>query len=113
MTDKDPDQPDVRAAREQMLARHKLIEAIIRNNELQLRNESARGGAEIEMHCALRDAEQLGGAATAEVERLKARVATLKAEHARLVAEREWLNAALLEFEQGPSTAEHQRSGHA
>ena len=42
-------------ARDRMIARHKLIEAMIRNNELQLRNESARGGAEIEMHCALRD----------------------------------------------------------
>ncbi len=45
-------------ARERMIARHKLIEAMIRNNELQLKNESARGGAEIERACALRDAER-------------------------------------------------------
>ena len=31
-----------------MLARHKLIEGMIRNNEMQLKNESARGGAEID-----------------------------------------------------------------
>jgi hypothetical protein len=118
MTNKDSDSDQAaqtQAARERMLARHKLIEAIIRNNELQLRNESARGGAEIEMHCALRDAElpDAGPEAAAELERLTARVAMLKTEHARLVAEREWLNAALLEFETGPSSAEHQRSGHA
>jgi hypothetical protein len=29
------------------------------------------------------------------------------------VAEREWLNASLLEFESGPSATERQRSGHA
>jgi hypothetical protein len=47
---------ELEKARERMIARHKLIEAMIRNNELQLKNESARGGAEIERACALRDA---------------------------------------------------------
>ena len=42
-------------ARQRMMARHKLIEGMIRNNELQLKNESARGGAEIEHACAMRD----------------------------------------------------------
>ena len=42
-------------ARDRMIARHRLIEGIIRNNEMQLRNESARGGAEIELECARRD----------------------------------------------------------
>ena len=37
---------ELERGRQRMLARHKLIEAMIRNNELQLRNESARGGAE-------------------------------------------------------------------
>jgi hypothetical protein len=102
-------------ARDRMIARHKLIEAMIRNNELQLRNESARGGAEIEMHCALRDNALPGAGVEAmlETERASARFQALQVEHERLVAEREWLNVALLEFESGPSTDEHKRSGHA
>jgi hypothetical protein len=102
-------------ARERMIARHKLIEAMIRNNELQLRNESARGGAEIELHCALRDNALPGAGAEAivELERATARFRALLVEHERLVAERVWLNASLLEFESGPSTEEHKRSGHA
>ena len=42
-------------ARDRMIARHRLIESIIRNNEMQLKNDSARGGAEIELECAKRD----------------------------------------------------------
>ena len=34
-------------------------------------------------------------------------------EGARLVAERQWLNAALLKFDSSPSDDEHKRSGHA
>jgi hypothetical protein len=106
---------ELQRAEERMVARHKLIEGMIRNNELQLKNESARGGAEIEFECALRDAAQAGAGseARAELERVKARLQTLRDEHQRLVAEREWLNASLLEFESGPSPGEHQRSGHA
>jgi hypothetical protein len=106
---------ELQRAQERMVARHKLIEGMIRNNELQLKNESARGGAEIELECALRDAAQAeaGSEARAELERVKARLQTLRDEHQRLVAEREWLNASLLEFESGPSSGEHQRSGHA
>jgi hypothetical protein len=102
-------------ARERMVARHKLVDGMIRNNEQQLKNESARGGAEIERACALRDAALpgAGAAAQAEVERIAVRLRTLEEEHQRLVAEREWLNASLLEFEGGPSKHEHQRSGHA
>lgn len=37
----------------------------------------------------------------------------LQEEHRRLVAEREWLNTSLLEIDNGPSSDEHQRSGHA
>ena len=97
-----------------MLARHKLIEAMIRNNEMQLKNESARGGAEIELECARRDVAQgVAGRAQAEMERMTARLQELQQEHQRLVAEREWLNASLLEFESGPSANEHQRSGHS
>jgi len=106
---------ELERARERMLARHKLIEGMIRNNEMQLKNESARGGAEIELECAKRDVAQIGAGAEAqaELERATARLQALREDHQRLVTEREWLNAALLEFESGPSANEHQRSGHA
>jgi hypothetical protein len=42
-----------------------------------------------------------------------ARLQGLREEHQRLVAEREWLNVSLLEFENGPSADEQQRSGHS
>ena len=102
---------ELQRARERMIARHKLIDGMIRNNEMQLKNESARGGAEIELECAMRDMARPG--AGAELERATARLQALREEHQRLVAEREWLNASLLEFESGPSSGEHQRSGHA
>jgi hypothetical protein len=106
---------ELERARERMLARHKLIEGMILNNEMQLKNESARGGAEIEFECARRDVAQgdAGPGARAELERATARLQALRDERQRLVAEREWLNASLLEFESGPSSGEHQRSGHA
>ena len=106
---------ELEQARERMLARHKLIEGMIRNNELQLKNESARGGAEIELECARRDVAKGDArpAAQAELEKATARLQALQEEHQRLVAEREWLNASLLEFENGPSVNEHQRSGHS
>lgn len=110
------DRLDREAARASMLARHRLIEAIIRNNEAQLRNDSARGGAEIELHCALRDSRLPGASedAEAEVERLTARFKALQDEHDRLVAEREWLNVSLLEFDAGPQGGgTHYRSGNA
>ncbi|MFT4279490.1 MAG: hypothetical protein QM576_24340 [Rhodopseudomonas sp.] len=112
----DADRSDRDAARASMLARHRLIEAIIRNNEAQLRNDSARGGAEIELHCALRDSKlpDAGTEATAEVERMTARLRQLRDEHERLVAEREWLNASLLEFDAGPQGGGHNhRTGNA
>ncbi|CAL78099.1 hypothetical protein BRADO4352 [Bradyrhizobium sp. ORS 278] len=102
-------------ARDRMIARHRLIEGIIRNNEMQLRNESARGGAEIELECARRDVARSegGSAATAELERLMDRLSQLRDEHTRLVAEREWLNQALLEFDSTPTDDDHKRTGHA
>ena len=106
---------ELQRAHERMIARHKLIEAIIRNNEMQLKNESARGGAEIELECARRDAAQAGaGSETrSELEKAAARLQALRDEHQRLVAEREWLNESLLEYEAGPSSGADQRSGHA
>lgn len=102
-------------ARDRMIARHKLIEGIIRNNELQLRNESARGGAEIELACARRDLARAGGdsAARDEFDRVVDRLGKLRDEHARLVAEREWLNHALLEFDSTPTDDDHKHTGHA
>src|SRR5712672_4659088 len=99
---------ELERARERMLARHKLIEGMIRNNEMQLKNESARGGAEIELEWARRDVarEDAGVGAQTELERATARLQALQEEHQRLVAEREWLNASLLEFESGPSPGE-------
>jgi predicted ribosome quality control (RQC) complex YloA/Tae2 family protein len=91
-----------RVARESMMARHKLIEAMIDNNMRQLKFDSARCGADIERACALRDIER--GAddrepteRLAEVER---RIERLEEEHRSLVAEREWLNRSLLEFDE-------------
>src|ERR1700730_733805 len=106
---------ELQRARERMIARQRLIERIIRNNEMQLKNESARGGAEIELECAMRDVGRVdaGTEARAELERVTARLQALREAHQRLVAEREWLNASLLEFESGPSSDEHRRSGHA
>ena len=106
---------ELERARQRMLARHKLIEGIIRNNEMQLKNESARGGTEIELECARRDVARggTGAEAQAELERATARLQALQEEHRRLVAEREWLNTSLLEFEGDPSSGEHQRSGHS
>ena len=89
------------AARESMLARHKLIEAMIDNNLRQLKFDSARGGAEIERACALRDVER-GGDDSEPTERLAeidGRIERLEDEHRSLVAEREWLNRSLLEFD--------------
>jgi hypothetical protein len=105
---------ELERSRQRMIVRHKLIEAMIGNNEAQLKNESARGGAEIERECALRDAALPGAGAQAQVEleTATARLRALEEERRRLVAEREWLNASLLEFESGPSADEHKRAGH-
>ena len=105
----------VEAARERMVARHKLIEGMIRNNELQLKNESARGGAQLEFECAKRDANAPGAGADAQaaVETAARRFKVLEDEHRKLVAEREFLNTSLLEFESGSSDQEHKRSGHS
>jgi hypothetical protein len=106
---------ELERARERMIARHKLIEAMIRNNELQLKNERARGGAEIEHACALRDASAPGAADASRTQLGAAtqRLRELEVERDRLVSEREWLNASLLEYENGPSASEHERAGHA
>jgi hypothetical protein len=106
---------ELELARQHMLDRHKLIMGMIQNNEQQLKNESARGGAEIEREVALRNITFSGDNAEAQAElaAVTARLHQLQEEHRRLVVEREWLNTSLLEFESGPSSSEHQRAGHS
>lgn len=106
---------EIELARQRMLERHKLIMGMIQNNEMQLKNESARGGAEIERECAVRDSglPNAGADALQYLKSVTARLQSLEEERRRLVAEREWLNASLLEFESGPSAQEHQRAGHS
>ena len=89
------------AGRESMLARHKLIEAMIDNNLRQLKFDSARGGADIERACALRDIERGRGdpEPTERLAEIDRRMERLEDEHRSLVAEREWLNRSLLEFD--------------
>jgi hypothetical protein len=89
------------AARESMLARHKLIEAMIDNNLRQLKFDSARGGADIERACALRDVERDGDASepTERLAEIDRRIERLEDEHRSLVVERQWLNKSLLEFD--------------
>ena len=91
-----------RAGRETMLARHKLIEAMIDNNLRQLKFDSARGGADIERACALRDIGQGDGDSepTERLAEIDRRIERLEDEHRSLVAEREWLNKSLLEFDE-------------
>jgi hypothetical protein len=95
------------SARESMIARQKLIEAMIDNNMRQLKFDSAHGGAEIERAWAVREIS-LRGDDPALVERLAeidARLARLEEEHRGLVAEREWLNKSLLEFDDRAAAA--------
>jgi hypothetical protein len=97
----EPETDASRVGRKSMLARHKLIEAMIDNNLRQLKFDSARGGADIERACALRDIER-GGDDSEPTERLAEidrRIERLEEEHRSLVAEREWLNRSLLEFD--------------
>jgi len=95
------------SARESMIARQKLIEAMIDNNMRQLKFDSAHGGAEIERAWAVREIS-LRGDDPALVERLAEidrRLARLEEEHRGLVAEREWLNKSLLEFDDRAAAA--------
>ena len=66
-----------------MLARHKLIEAMIDNNLRQLKFDSARGGADIERACALRDIERGGGdpEPTERLAEIDRRIERLEDEH--------------------------------
>jgi len=77
------------------------------------RNESARGGAEIDRECALRDVALGIAGASAELAQVSDRLQALRTDKERLVAEREWLNSSLLEFENDQSASDQQRSGNA
>lgn len=91
-----------RKDRESMLARHKLIEAMIDNNLRQLKFDTAWCGADIERACVLRDMERAGDdrELAERLVELDRRIERLEEEHRSLVAEREWLNKSLLEFDE-------------
>ena len=78
-----------------------MIEAMIDNNMRQMKADNARAGAEIERECALRDIalDAANLEATDQLAAIGLRLAVLDEERRRLIAEREWLNNALLEFE--------------
>ena len=89
---------------------------MIDNNLRQLKFDSARGGADIERACALRDIERGGGDSepTERLAEIDRRIEQLEDEHRTLVAEREWLNRSLLEFDDqaaGKSEVSHMNAG--
>jgi hypothetical protein len=106
---------ELQRAQARMIARDRLIDEIVDNNEMQIKNGHARGGAEIELACAVRGAAhaEAGSDAHAELERAIAGLERLREERRRLVTEREWLNTSLLEIDNGPSSGDHECSGHA
>jgi hypothetical protein len=108
----EPEVDASQAGRESMLARHKLIEAMIDNNLRQLKFDSARGGADIERACALRDIGRGDGDSepTERLAEINHRIERLEEEHRTLVAEREWLNRSLLEFDDQATTNQRFRT---
>ena len=106
------DDEQKRIARESMLARQKLIEAMIDNNMRQLKFESARGGAEIERAWAVREIARGGDLALAEsLAEIDQRLERLDDDHRRLVAERDWLNKSLLEFDDDAAAGRGENKG--
>jgi hypothetical protein len=108
----EPEVDASQAGRESMLARYKLIEAMIDNNLRQLKFDSARGGADIERACALRDIGRGDGDSepTERLGEINRRIERLEEEHRTLVAEREWLNRSLLEFDDQATTNQRFRT---
>ena len=107
------DDEEKRIARESMLARQTLIEAMIDNNMRQLKFESARGGAEIERAWVVREMSRDGGdpALAETLAEIDSRMESLDDDHRRLIAEREWLNKALLEFDDEAAANREQSRG--
>jgi len=102
-----------RTARESMLARQKLIEAMIDNNMRQLRFDSAFGGADIERAWALRElaGDSSNQSLIEQLAEIELRLERLGEDQARLVAEREWLNKALLEFDDQAAASRGENRG--
>jgi hypothetical protein len=71
---------ELQRARDRMIARDSLIDEMVDNNEMQIKNEHARGGAEIELACTVRDAAraEAGSDAHAELELAIARLEMLQ-----------------------------------
>ena len=89
------------ADKARMVERHKLVVNIIDVNSQQLRCESAIAGLDIERACALRDAASLAAAGDGKsvIAALDKKMAALSDESQRLATQREFLNAALSEFD--------------
>jgi hypothetical protein len=90
-----------RQAKASVRARQQLIEKMIDNNTRQLRLDSAWAGADIERAGVLRDCARDAGdrGAAARLEDVNRRIAALEEQRDRLVAEREWLNKSLIDFD--------------
>lgn len=88
-------------------ARFRLIEKLMDVNSRQLRCDSALAGADIELARLRRDAAVAGAPPELadQVEAQAQRHAALEGQRQRLVVEREWLDAALAEFDTGEAPA--------
>lgn len=98
-----------------MIERHKLVVNIIDINSRQLRCESAIAGLDIERACAIRDAALPGALPDVQsvIAVLDQRMTALSDESQRLATQREFLNAALSEFDAGASVADDDPIGRA
>ena len=107
------DDEEQRIARASMIARQKLIEAMIDNTLRQIKFESARGGAEIERAWTMREiAQERNDPALIErLAEIDQRLERFDDEHRRLVAEREWLNKSLLEFDDNATAGRGESRG--
>ena len=93
------------ADRARMLARHKLIEGLIEVTARQQRCEIARAGLDFERAYALREAAAADRATEQDglIEAIELRIAGLDDEIRRLAVERDFLAAALTEFDNSQS----------
>jgi len=86
---------------------------MIDNNMRQLRFDSAYGGADIERAWALRElARDVNNQSLVDqLAVIEQRLERLCEDQARLVAEREWLNKALLEFDDQAAASRAENRG--
>jgi hypothetical protein len=103
------------ADRARMIERHNLVVRIIEINSRQLRCDGARAGLDIERACAVRDAALPDASPDLQklIATLDERMAALADECQRLATQREFLNAALAEFDGGAAGADTHPVGRA